>query len=518
MGVDTFEIESKRPFSESLIWQFNRDFYLNNGIAAWGNGIVPHSMTSSSKVGKTYAELIFALLKDLAHQGNIDEVIYLLELGAGHGRLAFHILQHLEKLIESVDQKLPPYCYVLSDIVEENLTFFSQHPQFEVYIEEGKLDVTYFDAIESDKIYLRNKKQSILTQELNQPIITIANYFFDSIPNELLHFENRIVSSCSIAINSEENPKDLVGDELLKIMDFSYFDIVQNAPFYKESLLNEIVEEYRNSFADTYLFFPKKGLECIQHIQSFSKVGMVLLSMDKGFHELMSLRGKKEPEIIKHGSISLWVNYHALGAYCSKQGGLALFSTSSNFHLEIGCLMFLKDAERYRHTNAAYEEFVNSFGPDDFNSMKQLAYTNAAKLQLKELIALYRLSNYDSGFFVKLLPRLKQVSKTISFQERNRLDQTMAAVWKMYFNIDEQFDLAYEIGGLYYDLGFYPEALRFFGFSVEAFGVKPDMYYNKALCYYQLHKDELFYETLNEAKLAFPDYELFQKLDSLDMN
>jgi hypothetical protein len=67
------------------------------------------------------------------------------------------------------------------------------------------------------------------------------------------------------------------------------------------------------------------------NLQAFSNAGMVLLTMDKGFHELDKLKGKKEPDIITHGSFSLWVNYHALGTYCKKQGGKVLFPGFSNF-------------------------------------------------------------------------------------------------------------------------------------------------------------------------------------------
>ena len=92
--------------------------------------------------------------------------------------------------------------------------------------------------------------------------------------------------------------------------------------------------------------------------------------MDKGFHEIQDIDKKEEPEIITHGSFSLWVNYHALGQFCKKKGGKALFPAYSTFHLELGCLFFLPESDSYQHTNAAYQRFVNNFGPDDFNSIK----------------------------------------------------------------------------------------------------------------------------------------------------
>jgi len=517
MKAKNFEIEAKTPFSKSIIWQLNRDFYQEQGISAWSDDIVPHHMTSNSKVGKTYAELIYAFLKDLALKGSNQDVVYILELGAGHGRLAFHILTHLEVLVHSTNVEVPKYCYVLSDIVEDNLLFFHKHPQLQNYFSEGLLDLTYFDATESTELYLRNSKKSINPKDLKQPILAIANYFFDSIPNDLYFVKDEVVSSCSVSISSSMDPKGMETESLIKNMEMTYHNEVLSSPLCKEALLNEILEEYRYSLSSTYIFFPENAITCLQHLQSLSSEGLVLLSMDKGYHELHNLKDKKEPDIITHGSLSLWVNYHALSAYCTKQGGKSLFPAFSNFHLEIACLLFLKESETYLHTNAAYQQFVNDFGPDDFNSIKQLSYFNLSRLRFIEIIALIRLSAYDSTFFIKLLPRLKELSTSITFNERERLSQTLHRVWEMYFNINETFDLAYEIGGIFYDLGFYSKALNYFQYSIALFGQNADIFYNQALCYYQLRQDKLFFKTLTEAKKVFPDFELFKDLDKLDM-
>jgi len=99
MDKKLHEVESFQLFSESKIWQLNRDYYQDIGIEAWSEGEVPHQITSNSLVGKTYSELILGFLKDLADKGETKETVYIIELGAGHGRLAFHILKHLERLI-----------------------------------------------------------------------------------------------------------------------------------------------------------------------------------------------------------------------------------------------------------------------------------------------------------------------------------------------------------------------------------------------------------------------------------
>ena len=518
MDHSIFELESFKPFSESLIWQLNRDFYQDTGIDAWSKSIVPHNMTSNSLVGKTYAELILGFLKDLASKGQLNETVYILELGAGHARLAFHIIKHLEALKTLLDVELPPYCYILSDIVSDNLNFFKNHRQLQTYFEQGILDYAYFDAIENTTIQLKHSNTQIDVKDLNQPMIAIANYFFDSIPNDLFLVQNKTISTCSVALKSSVNPKEAGAAELLKNINVSYQKTSLTDTFYPNKISNEILEEYKNTLNESYLFFPQKSFECLNHLMSFSKKGLMVLSMDKGFHEIHDLDKKEEPEIITHGSFSLWVNYHALGQFCKKKGGKALFPAFSTFHSELACLLFLSENDSYQYTHAAYERFVNNFGPDDFNSIKKLTYRILPKLTLIELIAFLRLSAYDSTFFIKALPQLKSASRRINFNQRKRLAENLHQVWNLFFDLNESYDLPYELGGFFYDLGFYQDALDYFQHAINASGLKDDIYYNQILCYYQLRKDTLFYSTLKEAKEAFPNSTLFESLDKLDMD
>jgi tetratricopeptide (TPR) repeat protein len=517
MESKRFEIETHTLFSKSLIWQLNRDYFNAQGVDAWRKGVVPHQLTSNSMVGKTYAELIFAFLKDLADKGQVLEKVYILELGAGHGRLAFHILKHLERLKEQENVVVPPCCYILSDIVEENLKFFYSHPQFQVYYKKGILDVAYFDAIEGKEILLRHSGLKILPKDLKQPLLAIANYFFDSIPSDLFYFKDKKISNCFVTLETSEDPKEMDAELLLKKIDFNFQTAPAAYPIYQDTILNEILEDYRELVFDTYLFFPHKGLQCLQNLKQLSQQGLMVISMDKGFHEIHDLENTKIPEMITHGSMSFWVNYHAFGTYCKKLGGTSLLPSSSNFHLELACLMLLPDSESFTKTKIAYERFVNDFGPDDFNGLKRFTYKHLAKMELLEIINMLRLSSYDSSLFVNVLPQLKQVSQHISFNERTRLAQTMHKTWDMYFTLYEYEDLAFEIGGMFYALGFYEEALDYFQFSINLYGHTPDEYYNRILCYYQLRKDALFLKTLEAAITSFPDYKKFDYLKNLDL-
>jgi tetratricopeptide (TPR) repeat protein len=517
MEENLFRIESNQSFSKSKIWQLNRDFYQLRGISAFSQDVVPHNLTSNSFVGRTYAELILAMLKDLSDQGKTDEQVYILELGAGHGRLAYHIITHLKKLIQDVKMELPSFCYVISDIGKDNLSFFLEHSQFADFFKEGILDVAYFDAIESKELVLQYAKKTVVTNQLSQPIIALANYFFDSLPCELFHVKEKHITESTINLDAKVDPEKVDSISLIENLQLSYEDAAIEMPFFQNDIMNQILEEYRSLLSDSYVFFPETSMNCIDNIRNLSSEGLLLLSLDKGFHEVHDLESRKAPDVVNHGSFSIWVNFHALATYCEKGGGKALLPAYSSFHLEIASMLFLENSEVYEKTISTYDKHVNDFGPDDFNSIKKLTYNNIARLNIQDLLAVIRLSAYDSTFFIKLLPRIKELSVAITFNERKRIAETLDKVWEMYFSISEAFDLPYELGSVFYDLGFYAEALHYFEQSILLHKNKPDTYYNVALSYYQLRQDKKFYETISVAKESFPDYKLFADLEKLDM-
>ncbi|MEL7220720.1 MAG: SAM-dependent methyltransferase [Bacteroidota bacterium] len=499
MENKSYLIEELKPFADSLIWQLSRDYYQQTGLDAWSSGAVPHHVTSNARVGKTYAELIFAFLKDLATKGQSQETVYIVELGAGHGRLAFHILKHLERLIAEQDLSLPAFCYIISDIVEDNLAFFEEHHQFQAYLQRGVLDVAYFDAVVSEELVLRYAQKTLQTASLEQPVLAIGNYFFDSLPNDLFRVDNKKIHRSGLRLEMSEDPQDMGVANLLKYLSIHCEDLPPSAFQYQNKDWNTLLEVYRQKLTQTYLFFPRVGLTCLEHLSALSTSGLLLLTMDKGYQHIKELDRIHQPDMVIHGSMSFAVNYHAFRSICEQEGGLVYFPDFSNPNLQMGCMLFLKDGETYLQTKAAYQHQVNDFGPSDFNGFKKFAYKHIETITLPEVIGLIRLGAYDATLFVNFLPRLKVLLQRITYSERLLLAQSMHAVWDTYFSINEGDDLAFEMAGIFYKLGYYQDALDYFAHSVQEYGSTPDAYYNQILCYYQLRQDVLFVQTIKRS-------------------
>jgi tetratricopeptide (TPR) repeat protein len=509
MLEQSYLVEDKIKLSESVIWDLNKNYYKQQGTKAWSEGEVPHYITSNSTVGKTYAELIFGFLCDLEANGKTAETVYILELGAGHGRLCFHILTHLNKRIKGHHKLLPAYVYVLSDIIEGNLDFFKGHVQLQSFFENRTLDVTYFDCTESDQLFLHFQNKKISKGDLSQPMVAIGNYIFDSIPFDLIRIKDKNVASAFTKVSS---PHKNVHHHNIPNEDFEieYFFEKMDEPYDDNPIYNSIIKEYLSSFDSTFLHFPRVALDCLMRLKMLSSGGILLLTMDKGIQHLALLDKKPKPEWITHGSISFTVNFHAFIRYFELVGGGAMFSKYANFHLEIGCLCDALDQE-FPILKEAFRLHVDEFGPDDHYTLVNIAYKQSEQLTVEEIITVLRAANYDSTVFEKLVVYIKKQMGSVALMERERLRQTFRNVLEMYFNIGV-FDLAFEMGGLLYDLGYFPDAIDFFKNSENMYGKTEDSYFNIAIATYQLKQDDRCRAIIKECNQHFPSFAKINEL------
>ncbi len=505
MEQKNFLVEPSMPLCQSVIWNLNRNYYQQKGIDAWRENEVPHHMTSNAFVGKTYAELIFAALQDLNPSDYVDEPVYILELGAGHGRLCYHILQHLNKRIKGHHSLLPSFCFILSDIVDKNLEFFIDHPQLKKYFDDKKLDVAKFDATSSTSIELMIQKKTINKDELRQPLIVIGNYFFDSIPFDLFKIDGGKISETFIKTESKTTFTDPYKIPLEDI-ELAYSYERKTFPNYSNETYDDILKEYSETLEKTFLMFPHIGLDCLSRLQTLSKAGLIVITMDKGIQHLQLLNNKPKPDWITHGSFSFTVNYHAFIKYAQLSGGSSLFCKYSNFFHELGCVILPNQPMSIKNLEEAYRLYVDDYSPDDFYCTMKFSYENMGTSTFKEIIPLIRHGAYDSTLFEKSLPRVKALIPTITYGERDRVFQTINRIWDNYFDLGET-DLAFELGGIMYDLGFFMQAIDFFEYSVLKYGYSQDSYYNQALCYFQLNKDTECMALVEKCQSQFPEFE-----------
>ncbi|GAW81818.1 hypothetical protein, conserved [Plasmodium gonderi] len=236
-----FCVARKEPLCDSVIWDLLQNYYRKAAINAWKENVVPSFVTSNSKIAKDYARVIINYMRDWFNSTECDRnvPIYILEIGAGHGKFTYLILRALtkyQKYFKSMNLPERPFVYVFTDIAKDNITYcmnnarlkrfintrdscdgtytsknnFCYDSEFEKeetinydsctnssgysssnnetnYSEEknrnyynfSMLDFAYFDGNETnDKIYLQISKNYIPS---NTPIVLICNYVLDSL-------------------------------------------------------------------------------------------------------------------------------------------------------------------------------------------------------------------------------------------------------------------------------------------------------------------------------------------------
>lgn len=494
-------------FSEAPIWELQRAYFEEQGINAWRSEEVPQYITSNPSIAVAYAEMIFGFLQDRAGLGYMTEPVTIVELGAGSGRLAFHIVKELCGLRDYAGIPLPPFRYVMSDLAVKNITYWQQHHSLKPFAEQGLLDFAQFDAVHDTELYLMQAGVTIRPGELKQPLLVVANYFFDSIPQELLYVDEGKIYECQISLQYPAGAAGLRASELLGqvIPEYHY----RRAAEYEQEFYpyHNVIEQYKQKLEDSHILFPVSGLICLERLSRLSQAGFALLTADKGDHRLENWEFAEPPKIIHHGSFSLTANYHAIQQVFEQRGAQSLFTTHHYKSLNVGCILMVQDPMSYAHTRLAYRRFVERFGPDDFFSMKEWFDDHLEQMELSQIHAFWRLGGYDAQLFLQSAKRILNLLPNGGDEVMEDIRQGIHAMWAGYYRVEEKHNLALDCGMLLFEMEAFEDALIFFERSRNECEADALVRYNMAICCYEAGDEQTALEHVNRALALEPEHE-----------
>ncbi|GAB4198816.1 MAG: SAM-dependent methyltransferase [Roseiflexaceae bacterium] len=499
-------IEPHRRFSESRLWAWQRAFFERRGAAAWNEAQVPHYITSNPAMAAAYARLIAGFLRDWRTALDPDQPVYLLELGGGSGRFAYHLLTRLHDLLERTPLRGLRVVYVLSDAAPAVIEAWRAHPWLQPLVAEGRLDFALFDAAAPAPLRLLSSGLTLTPETCANPLVALANYVFDSIPQDLFAVQGGQLSECLAALTLPEPPAEPDDPALLGRVGIAIERRLATKPCYDDPHWNSILAGYRERLGDAVLAFPCAALGCLRFLHHLAGGRLLLLSADKGYRSEDEIEGRQEPALALHGSFSMSVNYHAIGAYARLLGGAVLQTSHQPAHLHVVGLLFGQPPDGSGETELAYYEAVERGGPDDFFALKKGIEPHYAALSLAQILAYLRLSGWDSNIFWGCLPSLLARAAEADAGLRAELCAAAAHVWAGYFPIGEADDLAFHIGMLLYALGAYPQALRYWQYSLRLYGPHPSTTYNLAMTAYQLHQREVALTYLEQTLALHPTF------------
>ncbi|NEO41062.1 MAG: tetratricopeptide repeat protein [Moorea sp. SIOASIH] len=484
--TERYPLTEREPFSESLLWRWQSQYFAKRSIDAWRQREVPYYVTSNPTISNSYARVVWAFWQERQqYRGEATtSQLTICELGAGSGTFAFHFIRRLIHLCE--DSGVPPisvFRYVLSDVVAENLNWWRKHPRFSSWFEAGLLDIAHFDVTKDDEITLQVSEQLLGIGALHEPLVVIANYLFDSIPQDLYRLSKGRLERCLLSL-SVYAPTCLDEAQCFVNADYSYdYEPVIDTQLYTDSDLAALVALYKESLTETNVLVPAVGWRCLKRLSKLSTAGMMMLAADKGTTTLASLEQQPLPEIQYHGSISLPVNIHALRWLAEKNGGICFVPEDTYMDLVVFVLLQTPQPMDYIETRMAYKYHLQESRPDDFYHVSKSLRQTIDQMSVRDILAYLRLSHYDSQQLVFYLPRLTASAPSLTPSERIALCEAIDRVWDSYFPMGEDIDLAYHLGCLLYEMDAYNQALQYFKRSVEHYAWTTGTAYNMALCH-----------------------------------
>ena len=503
--------ELNRRLSQSLLWELERNYFDRQGIRAWNTGAVPHYVTSNPTIARAYAEVILSHLRDSFRSNSLDpnHPLYILELGAGCGRFAFHCLRYLESHLPDRGTTQPPVVYVMSDFTQSNLDYWQQHDRLHPFLENGWLDFALVDATEIDTLHLTQSGRAIAAETLRNPLIVIANYFFDSLPQDVFAIKNGQLYESLVTLTSQDADPDLSQPDLIDRLAISFGDRKTLPDYYDNPDFNAILADYQNKLTDTAFLFSPIALNCLRQLHQFSGGNLLFLSADKGYSRLQDLRDRPYPNLTRHGQgFSMMVNYHAIGQYTQRLGGTWLTSPHQHTSININGFLFGNPARSFPQTEQVYCDRIMTGGPDDFFSLKKAIEPHYNTLSLSQLLAYLRLSHWDVDIFSRCFPALMENLKDASETIYSEIFATVEQIWDNYFPIQEKRDLAFLLGAVLYTIGYFPEAMDYFLRSQQLYGESPATLYNIAMCHYNLQQLDLALDYIEQTLTLDPDFEV----------
>ncbi len=504
--------------SNSILWQRMHEYYAQMGVEVWEEEVVPQQITNNTYLANNYAKLIVAQIQDyiLAHGEPADGLpFYILEMGAGHGRLSFYLLENLRQAFEVFQWPKKWLKFIMTDISLKSLETWQTHHALKAFIDEGWLDIAVFNASHDTEIKLALSGEQIKVNSINKPLFVVCNYIFDTLAQDAFQVINHSLHEVELIIKNEDQIEK--GDLKDYFQDAKYEFIKHpiNTNYYSENpTLNKILKAYETECENAAFLMPLGAVQCIENLKKFTKGPLMFLVSDKGVTDKDLFEDDEDPEISFHGSVSMMVNFDALRRYTELCGGKCLLMGDKGADFQVANFIFQTDY-KIPHTTYAFANSFSCFSPQD---LFDICYIDDEPItnfkSLESIVNILNLAEWDPNIFYdyheQIIDKLEKEDLTVSVQ--HSILNGLERAWRYFFKLEKSQDLAFAIGSILYNMGFNERAIEFYQYSFAFFGKDKDTYFNLALAYHALGNYTKAQEIINESLKIAPKDEAMEEL------
>lgn len=473
--------------SQSKLWQIQRNYFTTMGVKAWKEE-VPYYISSNAFIGHRYATIVIHFIREwkkLNPQFQ-NETFTILEVGSGMGKFSFHFLTAFKALLKDYELQSLKFCYVISDIPENNLTFCQENTSLMPFIQNQELDFSIFNVEEDKDFTLRIQNKRFSELQSKTPLIVIANYTFDCIIHDAFHFNKDKLEEVQLGLRSRYKNFDVQKSLHLNDLRFNYRHVdIDIANYYDDPKLNEILKGYQEYFHEqgSYFLIPLGAIQFLNTLKNLTNNNFFMIAGDKGLTlpETFPLLGDHY-DASYDGCYSYLVNFHAMGEYLKKDGGDCLLTQNDN-DFKVNLFSIGTSFADLTETTAYFNNVLESTGPDEYCQFYDEYQSSSYRFDLKSLLAFIRFSYWDPNAYSivhgRLLELLDDAQKNHIEEIKRDLNKLKSNIFKM--NIGE--DVYNQIGLFYQIIGTYDVALELYQESISIYGDRAAPHNNAAVIY-----------------------------------
>lgn len=446
-------IENPVRLSESKLWQIQRNYFKAMGVEAWDKE-VPSYISSNAFIGYEYALLVTEFINDTRrhHPQTQYETFYIAELGVGSGRFSFYFLKAFNELLALYGLTEQKFCYIVTDIVEENLKFCEKNPSLAPYLEKQQLDFATLNIEEDQDFFLRKRQQPYSALRTKTPLIIIANYTFDCVKHDLFEIKEGILQERKMGIRSRYKHFDIENAKHLNELKFDYqnYDIdLEN--YYQNPYLNEILQDFSAKLKDvnTNLTIPLGAMQFLDTLQKLTASNYFMIAGDKGFSKLEKVHLlENKTHVAYDGCFAFYLNFPSIAEYQKKLGGHCLLTGNDN---SFKVCLFSQGAsfDELVNTRACFETRLERTGPDEYCFIYDEFAINSYRFAMRSLLSMLRLSQWDPDAYAAVHDRLLSLLPTCDRALRDEVLLDLNKVRDNIYHINQGEDVFNYLGIFY---------------------------------------------------------------------
>jgi hypothetical protein len=309
------QFEKHTPVSQSLIWQWQKHFYLQESHDIWPH--VPHWVSSNRLQAKHYTALCCGLIKDLQLNHADAPTLNVIELGAGHGMLSSHLIECLNITKQQQQLTQTKIRHVLCDINPCHIKAWHEiMKQQQLSVQE--IDFVITDLNRPQRATCHYSKES-LSELLNQgPCVVIAHYAMDSLPCDFYTKDQhgipyRLTLSTHTNANNclhHQQPK-----ELQQVTWHYQKERLITLPYDHDTLNAQLSAHLNDLKPNLCTLFPSAAIRLVDWVATTAQKGLLLCIQD--LHQ-KDLERPPQAQIIGNG-FYFATNLSVLQTLCRKQ-------------------------------------------------------------------------------------------------------------------------------------------------------------------------------------------------------